>query len=85
MIPTTATDGGELLDQFREYWNDNFSSEEYDLAHLWTDRDTLTSFKNEDGEELEIGGIAWTRYCLCRQYRDGLAPAMELLVTRTSS
>ncbi len=69
--PYSGTDGDKLLDQFREYWNDNFYAEGYDLAHLWIDRDTLTS-KDEDGEELDIGGLAWTGV-VCRQYRDGSA------------
>ena len=39
--PYTGTDGDKLLDQFTEYWNNNFSAEGYDLAHLWTGRETL--------------------------------------------
>lgn len=67
--PYTATDGSDLLNQFREYWNDNFYAEGYDLAHLWTDRDTLTRV-DEDGEEFDIGGTAW-RGVVCRLYREG--------------
>ena len=55
--PYSGTDGGKLLEQFREYWNANFASEGYDLAHLWTDRDTLT-FEGEDGEEINVAGLA---------------------------
>ena len=55
--PYSGTDGSELLDQFREYWNANFASEGYDLAHLWTDRGTVT-IEDEDGEEIEVGGQA---------------------------
>lgn len=69
--PYTATDGSDLLDEFREYWNDNFSAEGYDLAHLWTDRETLTA-EDEDGEEYDISGIAWVGV-VCRQFRDGSA------------
>ena len=69
--PYSGTDGEKLLDQFREYWNDNFYAEGYDLAHLWTGRETLTR-KDEDGEDIDIGGLAWTGV-VCRQYRGGSA------------
>ena len=69
--PYSGTDGSDLLDQFREYWNDNFYAEGYDLAHLWTDRDTLTHV-DEDGEEFDIGGTAWLG-AVCRLYRGGSA------------
>ena len=69
--PYTATDGSDLLDQFRDYWNDNFYAEGYDLAHLWTDRDMLTKV-DEDGEEFDIGGTAWLG-SVCRLYRGGSA------------
>ena len=50
--PYTGIDASALLDQFAEHWNANFYySEDYDLAHLWTDRDTL---QGKDGNE--IGG-----------------------------
>ena len=55
--PYSGTDGNKLLEQFREYWNANFASEGYDLAHLWTDRETLT-IENENGQEIEVGGQA---------------------------
>ena len=69
--PYSGTDGNKLLEQFREYWNANFASEGYDLAHLWTEKETLT-WRDEDGEEIEIGGLAW-RGAVCRQYRGGSA------------
>ena len=56
--PYSGTDGTKLLGQFREYWNANFASEGYDLAHLWTDRETVT-IEDEDGEEIEVGGQAF--------------------------
>ena len=62
--PYDTTDGNTLLDQFREHWNANFASEGYDLAHLWTGRDEVTS-ENEDGETFRIGGLAW-RGTVCR-------------------
>ena len=55
--PYSGTDGTKLLGQFREYWNANFISEGYDLAHLWTDRETVT-IEDEDGEEMEVAGQA---------------------------
>ena len=64
--PYTATTGSDLLDQFSEYWNVNFYRETYDLAHLWTGRDTLTGV-DDDGEEVDLGGIAWLG-SVCRQY-----------------
>ena len=65
--PYSGTDGSELLDQFREYWNDNFSAEGYDLAHLWTDRETLKG-EDKDGEEINLGGIAWRAEVCKRSY-----------------
>ena len=70
--PYSGTDGDKILNQFREYWNDSFYAEGYDLAHLWTGRETLTSKDEEDGEERDIGGTAWLGV-VCRQYRDGSA------------
>jgi len=67
--PYSGTDGGILLDQFREHWNANFYAEGYDLAHLWTGRETLTS-KDEEGEERDIGGTAWLG-TVCRPSQDG--------------
>ena len=65
--PYSGTDGSELLDQFRQYWNDNFSAEGYDLAHLWTDRETLKG-EDKDGEEIDLGGIAWRAEVCKRSY-----------------
>ena len=69
--PYSGTDGVKLLEQFKEYWNANFASEGYDLAHLWTDRESLKG-EDKDGEEIDLGGLAWTG-AVCRQYRDGSA------------
>ncbi len=69
--PYSGTDSNKLLEQFREYWNANFASEGYDLAHLWTEKETLT-WRDEDGEEIEVGGLAW-QGVVCRQYRGGSA------------
>ena len=45
--PYSETDASDLLDQFAEYWNDEFYfSKDYDLAHLRTDKK-------------DVGGIAW--------------------------
>ena len=55
--PYSGTDGDELIRQFREYWNVNFISQGYDLAHLWTGKQRLTT-ENEDGEEMEVAGQA---------------------------
>ena len=72
--PYSGTDGSDLLDQFKEYWNTNFyDSEDYDLAHLWTGRETLTG-EDEEGEERELGGIAWTGgVCRYRPWSYGLS------------
>ena len=71
--PYSGTDGDQLLEQFSEYWNANFSSEDYDLAHLWTGRETLMS-EDEDGEEIRIGGLAWTgTVCYYRPWSYGLS------------
>ena len=37
--PYSGTDARDLIDQFREHWNTNFSHETYDLAHLWSAKD----------------------------------------------
>ena len=38
--PYTKTNAKRLLEEFRDHWRDNFqSSEDYDLAHLWTGRE----------------------------------------------
>ena len=56
--PYTATDSSDLLDEFADYWNDNFYySEDYDVAHLWTDRE-------------DMGGIAWLG-TVCRDRQAG--------------
>ncbi len=50
--PYTATNLPELLDEFAEYWNTNFAAEiDYDLAHLWTDRER---------DDFAFFGLAWT-------------------------
>ncbi len=53
----TGTNGDDLLNRFKEYWNNNFFSEGYDLAHLWTGKDTLERV-DEDGQKKKIGGLA---------------------------
>ena len=48
--PYMATDTNGLLDEFIEHWNANFAAEEdYDLAHIWTDRERT---------DLGVGGLA---------------------------
>ena len=48
--PYTATNASDLLDEFIEHWNANFAAKrDYDLAHIWTDRERT---------DLGIGGIA---------------------------
>ena len=38
--PYTASNTSDLLAEFSKYWNDHYAEkEDYDLAHLWTDRD----------------------------------------------
>lgn len=72
--PYTGTDGRDLLEQFRDHWNANFYYlENYDLAHLWTGRQTLTD-EDDEGEEIRIGGIAWRgTVCLSRFSSYGLS------------
>ena len=40
------------------YWNNNLFSEGYDLAHLWTGRETLEIVR--DGQNQEVAGLAST-------------------------
>ncbi len=50
--PYTATTASGLLDQFADYWNSHHAAtEEYDIAHLWTD-------KQRDFEDSPIVGLA---------------------------
>ena len=38
--PYTATNSLDLLNQFGEYWNTHYAAQkDYDIAHLWTDRE----------------------------------------------
>lgn len=37
--PYSGTDGRDLIEQFRGYWNANYFHEDYDSAHMWTARD----------------------------------------------
>ncbi len=72
--PYSGTDGQDILEQFRHHWNANFYySEDYDLAHLWTGKQTLTA-EDEEGEEIRIGGIAWPgTVCYNRRFSYGLS------------
>ena len=72
--PYSGTDGEDLVEQFRHHWNANFYySEDYDLAHLWTGKQTLTA-EDEEGEEIRIGGIAGRRtVCYNRRFSYGLS------------
>ena len=50
--PYTATTASGLLNQFADYWNTHYAAtEDYDVAHLWTD-------KERDFEDLPIAGLA---------------------------
>ena len=65
--PYTGTNGSDLLEQFREHWNGNFSAKGYDLAHLWTGRETLKR-EGEDGEEVDVAGQAYLAEVCKRLY-----------------
>lgn len=62
--PYDPEDASDLLDQFQDYWNDNYYfTEDYDIAFLWT-----------DNEDLDIGGIAYVgSVCSSRTYAYALA------------
>jgi hypothetical protein len=47
--PYSSTDPSTMLGEFTSYWNTNFSSVNYDMAHMWTGKDM-------DGSTV---GIAW--------------------------
>ena len=82
--PYSGTDSHELLKWFREYWNTNFASEGYDLAHLWTGRETLT-FAGEDGEEIDVAGLAF-RGTVCNPlYRTNAAYGINRQLTLRSN
>ena len=65
--PYTATNTSDLLDEFIKHWNVNFAAEEnYDLAHLWTDR--------ERDDRTTVGGRAYSgMVCRLRAYSYGLS------------
>ena len=82
--PYSGTDSDKLLEQFREYWNANFASEGYDLAHLWTDRETLT-FEGEDGEEINVAGLAFLGTVCNLSYRTNAAYGINKWLTLRSN
>ncbi|MFN8006432.1 MAG: M12 family metallo-peptidase [Terriglobia bacterium] len=47
--PYSSTDPSTMLGEFTNYWNANFNSVNYDMAHMWTGKDM-------DGS---VVGIAW--------------------------
>ena len=50
--PYTAANLRDLLDEFAEYWDTHYAAEiDYDLAHLWTDRER---------DDFAFFGLAWT-------------------------
>ena len=48
--PYTTTDAADLLTQFRNYWNANFTEPTRSLAHLWTGKDL-------DGQTIGIASV----------------------------
>ena len=64
--PYTATNTSDLLTEFTQYWNTHYSAEiEYDIAHLWTDRER---------DDRTIGGRAWLSVaCSLRSMSYGLS------------
>ena len=60
--PYTATTALGLLNEFSDYWNTHYAAtEDYDIAHLWTD-------KERDFEDLPISGLA--HYSVACNQRD---------------
>ncbi len=61
--PYTSTTPNNLLQEFTDYWNNNFSSTNYDLAHMWTGKDL-------DGNTV---GIAWKDVLCFKNYSYGIS------------
>jgi hypothetical protein len=66
--PYTTTDSGALLDEFRNYWNANFTGIGRDLAHMWTGKDLNGS----------TVGVAWvSAVCQSPTYSYGLSQILN--------
>jgi hypothetical protein len=61
--PYTSTDPNSMLQEFTDYWNNNFSSTNYDLAHMWTGKDM-------NGNTV---GIAWKDVICFKDYSYGIS------------
>ena len=62
--PYVSTSPSTMLDEFRTHWSANFSSQPFDLAHMWTGKDI-------DGSTIGIAylGVA----CSARSYSYGIS------------
>ncbi len=61
--PYSSTAPSTILQEFTSHWNSNFSSVNYDLAHMWTG-------KNMDGSTV---GIAWKGVSCTKSYAYGVS------------
>lgn len=61
--PYSSTDPNTMLQEFTDHWNNNFSSTNYDLAHMWTGRDMNGS----------TVGIAWKGVICFKSYSYGVS------------
>ena len=62
--PYTSTAPSTLLGEFRSYWTANFSSQPYDLAHMWTGKDM-------DGSTIGIAYVGVV--CSARSFSFGIS------------
>jgi hypothetical protein len=62
--PYTSTAPSTMLEEFRSHWNSNFSSNTFDLAHMWTGRDM-------DGSTVGIAYLGVV--CNMRSYSYGIS------------
>jgi len=62
--PYTSTAAITMLNEFQNYWNSNFYSTPYDLAHMWTGKDM-------DGSTIGIAYISVV--CQARTYSYGVS------------
>lgn len=71
--PYSSTAASTILQEFTNHWNSNFSSVNYDMAHMWTGR-------NMDGSTV---GIAWKGVSCAKSYAYGVSQRVTGTLARS--